>query len=168
MKLTSIEMASGGDILSNALRGIRRKRSLKTAEVARRMAMAQRSYEMFEAGTGRVTMERIMAFAEATDSDPFALLLAVPFQSAQFAIDCADTKLAMIMVMSLQEFSNDRASDIVFLEPPNIIGAFQRLFNELGAKLDDNEAFLSKWLSGRTGSIGLGALSLRGLHRKKA
>jgi transcriptional regulator with XRE-family HTH domain len=168
MPVSPIDMSERRDILSRALRGIRRKRGLKTAEVARRMGMAQRSYEQFESSTGRVPFERLLAFAEATDSDPFALFLAGPYGSAEFAINCADTKLVMIMVMSLQEFVDERGSDIVFLEPPNIVAAFQRVFKDLGAKLDDNEAFLSKWLDGRTGAIGFGALSLRGLRRKKA
>lgn len=164
----SIDMSDSGEILSRALRAIRRKRGLKTSEVAQRMDMAQRSYELFEAGGGRITFERLMAFAEATDCDPFALMLAGPFGSPDFAINCADTKLAMIMVMSLQEFSQDRGADLCFLEPPNIIGAFQRVFKDLGGKLDDNEAFLSKWMDGRTGLIDLGALSMRGLRRRKA
>ena len=74
----------------------------------------------------------------------------------------------MIMVMSLQEFAEDRGADLCFLEPPNIIAAFQRLFKDLGGRLDDNDAFLSKWLDGRTGMIDLGALSMRGLRRRKA
>lgn len=164
----STDMAASGEVLSRALRAIRRKRGLKTSEVARRMDMPQRSYELFEAGGGKITFERLMSFAEATDCDPFALLLAGPFNSAEFAINCANTKLAMIMVMSLQEFCDERGADIGFLEPPNIIGACQRLFKELGVKLDDNEAFLSKWLDGRTGLIDLGTLSMRGLRRKKA
>jgi transcriptional regulator with XRE-family HTH domain len=131
--ISNVELSGGGKILATAIRGIRRKRGLKTGQVAQRMAMAQRSYELFEAGGGRLSMERIMAFAEATDSDPFALLLAVPFCSAQFAIDCADTKMVMIMIMSLQEFSDARGSDIVYLDPPNIIGAFQRVFKDWAA-----------------------------------
>lgn len=162
------DMSDSSDALSRALRAIRRKRGLKTSEVARRMNMAQRSYELFEAGGGRISFERLMAFAEATDCDPFALMLVGPFGSADIAIHCADTKLAMIMIMSLQEFSEERGADLGFLEPPNIIAGFQRLFKDLGAKLDDNEAFLSKWLDGRTGLIDLRSLSMRGLHRKKA
>lgn len=168
MPFSSIDMPGRRDVLSRALRAIRRKRGLKTAEVAARMNMPQRSYELFEAASGRVTFERLLAFAEATDCDPFALLLAGTFGSAEFAVHCADTKLVMIMVMSLQEFAEERGSDITFLEPPHIIAAFQRLFKDLGAKLDDNEAFLSKWLDGRTGLIGLSALSMRGIQRKKA
>lgn len=168
LPFSSLDLSDQNPCLARALRAIRRHRGLKTSEVARRMNMPQRSYEMFEAGGGRITFARIISFAEATDCDPFALALAGPFNSAEFAVNCADTKLVMIMVMSLQEFAEDRGADISFLEPPNVIAALQRLFKDLGVRLDDNEAFLAKWLDGRTGRIGLGALSLRGLHRRKA
>lgn len=168
LPFSSLDLSDQNPCLSRALRAIRRHRGLKTSEVARRMNMPQRSYEMFEAGGGRITFTRLISFAEATDCDPFALALSGPFNSAEFAVHCADTKLVMIMVMSLQEFAEDRGADISFLEPPNVIAALQRLFKDLGVRLDDNEAFLAKWLDGRTGRIGLGALSLRGLHRRKA
>jgi transcriptional regulator with XRE-family HTH domain len=168
MPLSSVDLSESADVLSHALRAIRRKRSLKTRDVAARMGMAQRSYEMFEAGGGRITLERLMSFAEATDCDPFALMLAGTFNSAEFAVACADTKLVMIMIMSLQQFADERGRDIAFVEPPNLIAACQRLFKDLGVKLDDNEAFIAKWLEGRSGRIDLEALSLRGLGRKKA
>ena len=166
MPLSSIDWSEGAEVLSRALRAIRRMRGLTAREVAARMGMAQRSYELFEAGDGRITFERLRTFAEATDCDPFALALASPLKSADFAIACADTKLVMIIVMSLAQFADDRGDEIAFLEPPNIIAACQRLFKDLGAKLDDNEAFIAKWLEGRTGRIDLGALSLRGLGRR--
>lgn len=167
MVLSAIDLSDNAQVLSRALKAIRRKRGLKTSEVAARMQMAQRSYELFEAGSGKITFERLVAFAEATDCDPFALFLAGLFNSADFAVACADTKMVMIMIMSLEQFAQDRGNDIAYLEPPNIIAAFQRLFKDLGAKLDDNEAFLKAWLNGGSGVLGMGQLSLRGLRRKK-
>lgn len=168
MKLSSIEFPEGREIIAQAIRGIRRHRNLKLQDVAERMELPLRSYELFEAGGGKISFERILAFAEATDSDPFAIALAVSFQSADFAIACADTKLALIMVLHLQGFYEERGADIAYLEPPNLIGGFERVFKELGAKLDDNEAFLRRWFENRPGSISLGSLSVRGLRRRKA
>jgi len=168
MKLSSIEFPEGRDIISQAVRGIRRHRDLKLQDVADRMKLPLRSYELFEAGGGKISFERIFAFAEATDSDPFAIVLAVSFQSADFAVACADTKLALIMVMHLQGFYEERGADIAYLEPPNVIGGFERVFKEFGVKLDDNEAFLRRFFENRPGSISLGSLSVRGLRRKKA
>lgn len=168
MKLSSIEFPGSRDVLAKAVRGIRRKRDLKTVEVAERMGLPLRTYELFEGGGGRLSADRIRQFAEATDSDPFAIMLSITFGDAEFAISCADTKLALIMVMHLQGFFEDRGPDLAYLDPPNIIVAFERVFKDLGAKLDDNEAFLQRWFDGRTGSISLGALSVRGLRKRQA
>lgn len=167
MDVSSIQFNEGRQILATVIREIRRLRNLRANVVAERMDMPLRSYELFEAGGGRFDMQRLFAFAEATDSDPFAIILSVPFQSPEFAVACADTKMALIMMMHLQGFHEDRGVDIAYLEPPNIIGGFERVFKEFGAKLDDNEAFLRHWFEGRKGaSISLGSLSVRGLRRK--
>lgn len=168
MQRSSIVSSGGREILSKALRGIRRKRDLKTITVAERMGLPLRTYELFEAGGGRVSPDRILKFAEATDSDPFAIALSVAFGDAELAISCANTKLVLIIVMQLQDFFEDRGPDLAYLDPPNIVSAFERIFGELGAKLDDNEAFMRRWFEGRTGSISLGALSVRGLRKRKA
>lgn len=168
MMLSSIEFPGGREVFAKAVRSIRKKRGLKTNEVAERMDLPLRTYELFEAGGGRLSPDRIRNFAEATDSDPFAIVLAVAFGNADFAMACADTKLALIMVMHLQGFFEDRGSDLAYLDPPNIIGAFERVFKELGARLDDNEAFLQRWFDGRVGSISLGSLSVRGVRKRKA
>lgn len=167
MKHLSLEIASGANILSQAMRAIRKKRGMTASEVAAAMEMPLRTFEEFEAGRGPLTHDRIFAFADATDSDPFALILSTSFGSPTFAVDCADTKLAMIMMMHLEEFAEREGSDIAYLEPPNLIGGFERLFKEFGAKLQDREAFLRNWLDNRTGSIGLAALRLRGVKRSQ-
>ena len=168
MKSSPLELVSGTDIVSRALRMIRRKRGLRAADVAQKMGMPLRTYEQFEAGGGRISVDRIKLFAEVTDSDPFALLLGVLFGLPDFALHCADSKLATILMMHLEEFASDRGGDIAYLDPPAIITGFDYVFRQLGTKLDDNEAFLSKWLEERTGSIGLGTLRLRGVKRRRS
>lgn len=168
MKLSSIASPAERTVFANAARSIRKKRNLRTTVVAERMGLPLRTYELFEAGGGLLSPDRIRRFAEATDSDPFAIMLAVMFGDAEFALACADTKLVLIMVMHLQSFSEDHGPDLAYLEPPNLIGAFERVFKELGAKLKDNEAFLQRWFDGRAGSISLGALSVRGVRTRKA
>lgn len=168
MTLVSIELTERRDVLARAIREIRLRRSLKASTVADRMKLARRSYELLETTNGRFTHERIFDFAKATDSDPFAIILAPSFGTHKFAVDCADTKLMLITIMHLDGFYQERGSDITYLDPPNIIGAFERLFKDLGGKLDDSEAFLARWLENRTGSIGLGPLSIRGLGRRSA
>ena len=53
------ERQSQSETLSSALRLIRTHRRMKSAEVAEAMGMALRSYEHFEAGGGRINLERI-------------------------------------------------------------------------------------------------------------
>ncbi len=53
------ERQSQSETLSSALRLIRAHRRMKSAEVAEAMGMALRSYEHFEAGGGRINLERI-------------------------------------------------------------------------------------------------------------
>lgn len=168
MSLPSVQFSDGRPILAQAIRDIRRLRNLRSSVVADRMGMRLRSYELFEAGGGRFDMRRLFAFADATDSDPFAIILSVPFDAPEFAIACVDTKLALIMMMHLQGFHEDRGTDIAYLDPPNIIGGFERLFKDLGTKLDADEAFLRQWFEGRKGgAISLGSLSVRGLKRHR-
>ncbi|UAK25472.1 helix-turn-helix domain-containing protein [Sphingomonas nostoxanthinifaciens] len=166
MKDASLEVGSGAKLLSQALRAIRKKRGMTVSEVAGAMAMPRRTYEEFGGGRGPVTHERIFAFAEATNSDPYALILAVDFKMPQFAIDCADTKLALILMIHLHDFATAEGGDITYLEPTNIIGAAERLFGDLSAKLSNSEVFLQNWLDKRTGSIGFSALRTRTIKRK--
>jgi transcriptional regulator with XRE-family HTH domain len=162
-----LEVTSGTSLLAEAIKSIRLKRGLKTATVAEKMGMPQRSYELFEAGGGKITIDRICAFADATDSDPFALILSPMFGSAEFAVDCADTKLPLIMMMMLEDFARERSGEIPYLDPPTIISGLEAVFRSLTAKLDDHEHFLEKWLEGRTGSIGAEAIRHRLARRRK-
>ncbi|WP_253717280.1 helix-turn-helix transcriptional regulator [Sphingomonas sp. AP4-R1] len=163
-----MEIGADAEIVSQALRAIRRKRTMTASAVADAMGMALRTFEEFEAGRGPITFARICAFTEATDSDPFALMLCAPFKTPAFAVDCADTKLVMIMMMHLEEFVEREGSYIVFLEPPYLIGGFERVFREFSGKLSDRENFLQNWFEKRTGSIGLSALRLRERRRRSA
>jgi transcriptional regulator with XRE-family HTH domain len=167
MDQPSLETGSGAEILSQALRAIRKMRGLSVAETADAMQMSRRTYEEFEGGRGRLTHDRIFAFANATNADPFALLLCVDFRSAQFAIDCANTKLAYILISHLHDFWRAEEGDIPYLDPSNIIAGAQRLFGDLTERLADSDNFLRNWLDKRTGWIGLTDLRLRGIKRKR-
>lgn len=149
------------------MRAIRAKRGMTVARVAEAMHLSRRSYEEFEGGRGRLTLERIFAFGNATNSDPFALILCIVFHNPQFAVDCSDIKLAFILATHLHDFWEEEEGDISFLEPLHIIGGSERLFADLSDKLADNDAFLRKWTEKRTGWIDLPALRLRGVKRRK-
>ncbi|RZF60854.1 XRE family transcriptional regulator [Sphingomonas populi] len=167
MKHSSIEIDAGARILTQSLRAIRKKRGMTASDIAAALEMPLRTYQEFESGRGPLTHERLFAFAEATDSDPYALLLGAIFAQADLAIDCADTKFCMIMMIYFEEFARERCGDIAYLDPPNLAGGFDRLFKDFGVLLDDRERFLQNWLANRTGSIGLAALRQRMVNRRE-
>lgn len=118
-------------ILSSAFRAIRRLRGLSARDVAAVMEMPLRSYEHLEAGRGRLTLARLRAFSEATDCDFFALLLCGPLGSPDFAVRCADNKLATILIMGMEDLSAARNDRIAALKAATILAAFGDAFRGL-------------------------------------
>lgn len=136
------------------MRLIRKARRLRAVDVAREMNMPLRSYEYLESGKGRVSFERVTAFAQATDTDAWALLASVPLGSPDFALRCADNKLMTILMITMKELDDDLADDIVFLEPGTLIGAFTRIRNELAQHVRKRDQFAETWLSEKTPMLG--------------
>lgn len=117
-----------------------------TTEVARAMDMPVRSYEHLESGSGRVTYERIVAFAEATDSDPIAILTAAANGSSALAVHCADNKLMTIMMIAMTELETELGADIGYLEARTLVGGFTRLTKDLVRHVRERETFAEEWL----------------------
>lgn len=126
-----IERQSQSETLSAALRLIRTHRRMRTVDIAQSMGMALRSYEHFEAGGGRVNLERIHRFAEVTDSDPYAILAALALGSPKFALRTADNKLMTILMVALQEFDEEVGDVLAELDARTIINTFTRPFKDL-------------------------------------
>lgn len=136
-------------VLSSSLRLIRSRRRLRTLDVAGRMNMAVRSYEHFEAGAGRINLERIHRFAEVTDSDPHAIIAALALGSPEFAVRCMDNKLATILTIVLQEFDEETGDAIADLDGRTIINAFTRALRELADQAINREAEAQAWIDER-------------------
>ncbi|WP_373562954.1 helix-turn-helix domain-containing protein [Sphingomonas melonis] len=132
--------------MAATFRAIRKRRRMRAAEVARAMGMAPRSYEHLEAGTGRITYERIVDFAEATDSDPIAILATLSFGSAEFALRCIDNKLMTIMMIALMELDADLGDDLTYLDAQTLVGGFTRLTRDLAQHVRKRETFAEEWL----------------------
>ena len=136
-------------VLSSSLRLIRSRRRLRTLDVAGRMNMAVRSYEHFEAGAGRINLERIHRFAEVTDSDPHAIIAALALGSPEFAVRCMDNKLATILTIVLQEFDEETGDAIADLDGRTIINAFTRTLRELADQAINREVEAQAWIDER-------------------
>lgn len=134
-----------GDVLSAALKAIRRLRGLTVAETANAMNMAIRTYERFEAGVTRLNIDHIHRFAIATNSDPYAILLAVALGSPEMARRCADNKLATILTIALQKYDAAMGDRIQRQETRTFIAAVSDMFDRLAADgLEQDEA--QTWL----------------------
>lgn len=120
--------------LSQALRAVRRRQGLRAADVAARMGMPLRSYEHFESGGGRISLERIHQFAEATGSDPHAILAAVLMGSPLFAARSARNKLMLSFMLLLQELDADVGDDLELVETGVFLAQFGEAFARLAAE----------------------------------
>ena len=119
---------------------------MRPSELARALEMPLRSYEHFEAGRGRVTLEKITKFAEATNSDPLAIAASVPLKSPEFALFSADNKLMTILMIAVAELLEELGEDIVYLEPRTLISAFTRVRKELVEHVQRRDLFAETWL----------------------
>lgn len=136
------------------MRLIRKARKVRSFDVAHEMNMPLRSYEYLESGKGRVSFERIMAFARATDVDGWALLASVPLGSPDFALRCADNKLMTILLVTMKELDDDLGNDITYLQPGTLIGAFTRLRNDLAQHVRKRDQFAETWLTEKSPMLG--------------
>lgn len=139
--------------IAEAFRAIRLMRRMRATEVARAMNLAPRTYENLESGTGRITYERIVAFAEATDSDPIAILTSISFGTPDFALRCADNKLMTIMLIAMKELNDDLGDDITYLTAQALVGGFTRLTKDLAQHVRRRETFVEEWLKAGTSQL---------------
>ncbi len=121
------------DTLKAALRAVRKRRRLRAADVADRLGMPLRSYEHFESGAGQLNLERLFQFAEATDSDGWAILLAAHLGKPDLAVRCADNKLVTILMLSLQDFDDELGDGLADLEAAAVIAGFGSAFRDLAS-----------------------------------
>lgn len=143
------------ELLSIALRSIRKTRRLTASEVAAAMGMALRTYERFEAGQDRIDLERVMRFAEATDSDPFAIIASVWLKTPEFAVQTADNKPMVVMMLALRNFHDDIGDDITLIEPRVFWGGFRRLFQDLTEHVRKRDLSAETWLDEQAHRMGL-------------
>lgn len=138
-----------GTTIGEAMRLIRKARRMRVSEVARAMGMSPRSYEYLESGQGRMSNERIVRFAEATNSDPDALASVVQLGSPAFALRCADNKLMKIMMIHIRELNEELGNDIGYLEPGLIIGTMARVKKDLLERVRNRDTYAENWFQER-------------------
>ncbi len=133
--------------ISEVLRSLRRRRGLRSVDVASAMGMPLRSYEHFEAGAVRLNPERIHQFAEAIGVDAFAIFAALDMGSPAFAVRCADNKFMTVLIMTLQNFDANAGDDIARLAASTLFASFTRCFDELASQASAQDAFVEQWMA---------------------
>jgi transcriptional regulator with XRE-family HTH domain len=137
------------NLLPQILKAIRRRRGLSVKAAAAAMPMALRSYVHFESGRGRLKIERIYQFAQMTNSDPLAILIALEIKSPAFALRCMENKGMTIFVMALKQFDAQVKDDFTRLDPRTLVSASRQFFDGLSAKIQELDAYLEQWMSDR-------------------
>lgn len=148
-----IEERSHATLISEAVRKIRKHRRMKPSEVAAAMGIPVRTYEHFEAGTGRITYARILRFAHVTDSDPVAILAVIFLRSTDFALRCADSKLMSIVIMTLRELDHELGPDLEYLSARTLVGALDKLGKDLVDHVQRRDLFAERWLEEKASKI---------------
>ncbi|MDP3406304.1 MAG: XRE family transcriptional regulator [Brevundimonas sp.] len=118
---------------------------MTAADVASAMRMALRTYERFEAGGSRLNIDYVHRFANATDSDPYAIILAVAIGSPELARRCADNKLVTTLVIGARRFDQAMGDRIHQLEARSVILSVCAMFDELATHSDEQQQ-ADQWL----------------------
>lgn len=140
-----VKVRRDGDLLSEALKLVRRHRGLTAPHVASAMRMALRTYERFEAGGSRLNVDYIHRFAAATNSDPYAIIMAVAVGSPELARRCADNKLITTLTIGALRLDRLLGDQLQSLQTRAIITAVCDMFDQMIAHSDEQQ-LASRWL----------------------
>jgi transcriptional regulator with XRE-family HTH domain len=132
LPLPEIVTADQGVLLSVILKALRRHRGLRSREVAKRMGLPSRTYQLFEAGRGRLNLERLQRFADATNTDAWAILASLAFGAPDFALQCAENKLMTAAMESARDFHREWSTDIARLDPRIVMHELDAAWRRLG------------------------------------
>jgi len=137
---------SDARLVGLACRAVRRARGLTARQVADGMNLPLRTYEYFEAGSGRVNLDYVQRFATVTSCDPWALILGPALRSTEFARRTADSKLILIFLIALGEFEVRMQDRMLSLDPRDLIEAFTETFRRLEAETLARGEATTAWL----------------------
>ncbi|PZR34097.1 helix-turn-helix transcriptional regulator [Caulobacter segnis] len=133
-------------LLSTILKTIRGERRLTQLELANAMGIAEKTYENFEAGRGRLNFDRIKRFAEATRSDALAIVHGVMFEDPEIAYRAMDNKSSTILWLAHREFSEDVGDAVSLLPGTAVFEAFRQAFAALKELLARRRNGAEHWL----------------------
>lgn len=134
-----------GELLSAALKLVRKARGMSSRQTAASMHMSVRTYQRFEAGETRLNLDHIHRFARATASDPHAIMLSVMIGSPRFALSAADNMLSTVLVVGVQKLERAVGERIAELDTRSLVSAVAALFDGLIDQIRSSDPAL-EWL----------------------
>lgn len=140
------EQMRDSQLLSAAVKLVRRSRGLSTRQVAAAMHMSLRTYQRFEAGATRVNFDHIHRFARATSSDPYSLVMSVMIGSSRYARNTADNMLSTVLVVGVQNLEKALGDRIAQLDTRALVSGVAALFDGFAAQVLDVDP-AEEWLS---------------------
>lgn len=127
----SNSLARQGRLLHTIIKSIRLERRMKPGAVAAGMGIGLRTYEEFEAGRGRLDLEKVRLFGLATDSDAVAITLGLLFGSRESAMRALENKASTILWIALQEFEGDVGDQMAVIPGSFILETLRQAFVRL-------------------------------------
>jgi transcriptional regulator with XRE-family HTH domain len=139
-------LARQARLLSLIVKSIRLERRMKVAEVAQAMGIGLRTYEDFEAGRGRLDLEKVRLFGRATDTDAVAITLGLLLGSRETAMRAVDNKASTILWIALQEFEKDVGDQLSLIPGSYFLESLRQGFDRLREYLQRRDASAERWL----------------------
>lgn len=119
---------------------------MKAADVARGMGIGLRTYEDFEAGRGRLDLEKVRLFGLATDVDAVAITLGLLFGSREIALRALENKAATILWVAMQEFEGDVGDQMAIIPGSYFLESLRLAFSRLREYLQKRDSGAERWL----------------------
>ena len=125
------EPVRDGELLSAALKLVRKARGMSSRQTAAAMHMSIRTYQRFEAGVTRLNLDHIHRFARATASDPHAIVFSVMIGSPRYALNTADNMLSTVVIVGVEKLERAVGDRIAELDTRSLVSAVAALFDGL-------------------------------------
>jgi transcriptional regulator with XRE-family HTH domain len=132
--------------LSQVLKRLRVREGYRTADMAREMGVALRTYQRFESGALGIDFNKIFRFARVVDADPWGIIFAAEFGSVGFAIHAADNHAASLLLTMLRRFDRRSGKDIAVLDPRSLVKIFSQSFEQIPLRAERLKADLEQWM----------------------
>lgn len=142
----SRSLARQARLLSQIIKAIRFDRRMKAADVARGMGIGLRTYEDFEAGRGRLDLEKVRLFGLATDSDAVAITLGLLFGSREIALRALENKAPTILWVALREFESEVGDQLAVIPGSYFLESLRQAFCRLREYLQKRDSSAERWL----------------------